>query len=1234
MSKKHNKRGQLALLLTASSLMMAMTAKADLNYIIYKGQVKSFADIAKQKRERLISAGKANKVSPLQHLAKYSSWSLEYYGEIDIPQDGSYKFTLASDDGSGLLIDDKCIINNDGCHGTATKTATVKLKKGKHDVKLFYFNFSGGYDLKASVEGDGFAKQDLAAACKATKQRSNIAKFIAKNELEAKIRQAKSVYKYSNPEAFERSVKYLMRKYPTQYKNGRKYLAKIAKYKKILPEVDKRVSKGDFSNYDKVAGYLKLQKEALVDNNPTLNFEDILFVKTKNLKLPLNFLGTQVIPKKGYNNEIAKFNIHTGNVSTIYKPKDTSFVGEVELDFGAKKMLFTSIGKNGAFQVMEVGVDGKGLRQVSQINEKYVDNYNGIYLPNGKIIFSSTAPLVGVPCIRGAQTVPNLYSMDADGSNVRQLTFEQDADWYPSVLADGKIMYLRWEYTDLMHYYSRIMMTMNPDGTNQRAIYGSQSLWPNSMFFARPIPGKEGQYVAIVSGHHGVKRAGELTIFDTSKGFREADGVVQQIPGYGKEVKAVAKDRLVDNSWPKFMHPYPINDTYFLVAGKMFNGDEWKLYLVDRFDNIVKIKDTPGFALLEPQPIAKREKPPVIPDRVNLKDKEATLYIQDIYRGEGTKILPRGSVKELRIFTYAYGYYRTGNHDHLGIESGWDVKRILGTVKVEKDGSAMFRIPANTTIAIQPIDSKGRAVQLMRSWLVAMPGEKLSCIGCHENPNEPPVARKTIASNKAPQTIKPYRERVQGFSFALEIQPVLDAYCVSCHDGSNPKVPDFKTTTIKQGKEQGRFSVAYYNFHKYFRRPGPESDAYMFNPYEYHASTSEGIQMLEKGHHGVKLDDESMRRIYTWVDLNVPYYGTWKTTYATDRGKTKTVEDISSQAYRLRKKYALIDNDWETLGNKPYPVKKCMKKGVERSQPASVSAKNWPFDEQTAIQLQKAAGTVKEIIALGNGKSITMVRIPAGEFVMGSDKETPQEQPRHKVIIKKPFWMSTKEITNGEYRVFNPKHDSMVYDQQWKDHTRRGYDANKDEQPAVRLSYIEATEFCKWLSQKLGKKVNLPTEAQWEWACRAGSEKPMSFGCKSSDFSKYANLADDSMKFHAVYNIDPVHYKRLEGDPLFDFIPRVDKYDDKNFIVATPGSYKPNAWGLYDMHGNVAEWTRSDYKPYPYKECYNTMNNEAKKSVRGGSWRDRPYRATSSYRLGFNPWQRIYNVGFRIIIEE
>ena len=108
---------------------------------------------------------------------------------------------------------------------------------------------------------------------------------------------------------------------------------------------------------------------------------------------------------------------------------------------------------------------------------------------------------------------------------------------------------------------------MNPDGTDQMEYYGSNSYWPNSIFYARPIPGHPTKVVAVISGHHGVPRMGELVLFDPAKGRLEADGAVQRIPGLRQERSSrSSRDGLVDGSWPKFLHPYPLSDKYFLVS--------------------------------------------------------------------------------------------------------------------------------------------------------------------------------------------------------------------------------------------------------------------------------------------------------------------------------------------------------------------------------------------------------------------------------------------------------------------------------------------------------------------------------------------------------------------------------------------------------------------------------------------------------------------------------------------
>ncbi|MCP4645235.1 MAG: hypothetical protein GY851_32635, partial [bacterium] len=322
----------------------------------------------------------------------------------------------------------------------------------------------------------------------------------------------------------------------------------------------------------------------------------------------------------------------------------------------------------------------------------------------------------------------------------------------------------------------------------------SNSYWPNSLFYARPIPGSSTQFVGVVGGHHGVPRMGELVLFDVARGRREAAGAVQRIPGYGIPVASetdpryestLIVDNLVDASWPKYLHPYPLSDKYFLVACQPTAGSLWGIYLVDTFDNRILLREEPGYSLLEPVPLRTSERPPVIPDKVQPERKDAVVYLADVYVGDGLKGIPRGSVKQLRVISYHFLYPAMGGPQAVvGMEGPWDIKRVLGTVPVERDGSAMFRIPANTPVAVQPLDAEGKAVQLMRSWFTGMPGEVLSCVGCHESQSSVPPTVQTLASRREPSEIAPWYGLTRGFNYDREVQPVLDEYCIGCHDGT------------------------------------------------------------------------------------------------------------------------------------------------------------------------------------------------------------------------------------------------------------------------------------------------------------------------------------------------------------------------------------------------------------------------------------------------------------------
>ncbi len=1032
-----------------------------------------------------------------------------------------------------------------------------------------------------------------------------------------------------NPASLLRALDDLAATAPDRFPDAAELEGQVNGWITAWPALMAKVAQGDVAAKQEAGKFAQLQREILL-RNPLLDFDTVLLVKrhVKNLGLPVNFHGLSFERRDGYDNEIVTLSLKEGTMQPIWRPGKDAYVGEVDLHFDGRRLMFTTLDANQRYQIHEINADGTGLRQISKSDHADIDSYDSIYLPDERIIFSNTSGFHGVPCHDGKGDVANLHMMNPDGTGIRRLCFEQDHDWYPVMLPNGRVMYLRWEYTDSAHYFSRILMHMNPDGTDQKELYGSNSYWPNAMFYARPLPGKSNQFVAIVSGHHGVQRAGQLFVFDGAKGRQEDTGVVQQIPGHGKTFKGKIKDALVDGKWPQFLHPYPLSDKYFLVAGKMAQDAPWGLYLVDVFDNMQLLKQVDGYALFEPIPLRKTPRPPVIPDRVDLTSRTATCFIQDIYEGKGLRGVPRGAVKQLRLFQYEYGYRMMGGHYLVGMESGWDVRRIIGTVPVHEDGSSAFVIPANTPVAIQPLDEEGRALQQMRSWLVGMPGEVVSCVGCHESQDQAAPPKLTTAANRAPCVPAPWHGPTRGFSFEREIQPVLNRHCVGCHDGKEDR-PNFAPSTERLGKggQIAGFSPAYWALHPYVRRNGPEGDYHVLTPLEFHANTSELVQMLEKGHHNVKLDPEGWDRLVTWIDLNAPYFGTWS--------EVGTVPGNSARRRReMKELYSLVVEDVEATSRVADYPQTFLKPEKETEDKTPVpEAAGWPFTAERAGEMQTASGAEDMRLPLGDGITMSLKRIPAGTFVMGTPGGPPDERPLAAVTIRKPFWIGATEVSLAMYKQYDPKHGNGFYDMHYKDQVKPGYDMDDPELPVIRVSWDQARGFCRWLSGKTGKRVTLPTEAQWEWACRAGTASPLSFGAVTADYGKHANAADVTMKLAAVKGVNPQPIRN--PDQYWDYLPKDANVNDGVLHLAPVDGYLPNAWGLKNMHGNVAEWTADAYRPYPCNEDDNlSEDTPARRVVRGGSWNERIKHCTSSRRIPYPQWQRVYNVGFRVVVED
>lgn len=1027
------------------------------------------------------------------------------------------------------------------------------------------------------------------------------------------------------------------------------------KYLPILTELEQQVKQGFGNIYSGDEAVLVnaekavANKRAILLANPLLNGDKILTVRyqlgNRDRRAMAPELGTQSnnwsnqesARRKGFNADIVELSNLRDEVQirTIYKPDNTSSIADLKLHWDGDRAMFTQTMSDNRWNVFEVKLNNGDCKKLIDNPEPDLEFYDGTYLPDGRIIANSNIGYQGVPCVNGSDPVGNMVLYTPQSKNLRRLTFDQDANWNPVIMNNGRVMYTRWEYTDLTHYYTRIVMNMNPDGTEQKALYGSGSMFPNSTFDVQPLPGYASAFVGIISGHHGVARSGRLILFDPAKARKGAAGMLQEIPHRNRPIVEEVKDRLVDGVWPQFIKPSPLNDTYFLVAAKLDKNDLWGIYLVDKFDNVTCLHKMEGEGYISPIAVRKTVTPPAIPDRVKLDDKQATVFIQDIYEGEGLKGIPRGTVKSLRLHAYEYAYVQTqSDHNWHGIQSGWDIKRMLGTVPVEEDGSVIFKIPANTPVSIQPLDKDGVAVQWMRSWLTGQPGEIVSCVGCHEDQNQIVIPKRVIASQKAPHALTPPEGGTRSFTFDLEVQPILDRACIACHNGEG------KAFDLRGGKKDGKgYGTSYLNLHPYVHRQGGEGDMVVLYPYEYHPNTSELVRLLKKGHYNVQLTDAEWRKIYNWIDYNAPDKGYFN---------ANVLKSFPYQGYdQIERRKQLTDRyaggagvDWKKeiadyaaqLKNKG-EIKPVMPKKVSPVKEKVLKVKGWPFAPDRVKEMLADEKETVKVLEIAPGVQMTFVRIPAGEFVMGSYHGEPDTYPTTKVKIDKAFWMGELEVTNQQYNTIFPQHDSRYVDQQWKDHVVPGYPANKPEQPVIRVSYNDAMEYCKILSQKTGLNITLPTEAQWEWACRGGSDEDFWFGNLNADFGKKDNLADVTTNKFAVSGVDPQPMSpESPWYKYYTFLPKAANVDDGSLVQVGGKKYEANPFGLYCMHGNVAEWTRSDYVPYPYKE--NPKKVSEYKVVRGGSYIERPKYSTAYSRKGFYPYQCVFNVGFRVIIED
>jgi formylglycine-generating enzyme required for sulfatase activity len=317
---------------------------------------------------------------------------------------------------------------------------------------------------------------------------------------------------------------------------------------------------------------------------------------------------------------------------------------------------------------------------------------------------------------------------------------------------------------------------------------------------------------------------------------------------------------------------------------------------------------------------------------------------------------------------------------------------------------------------------------------------------------------------------------------------------------------------------------------------------------------------------------------------------------------------------------------------------------IRKKKGAPPAAPKFPFDAAAAKKYQKDyADWLGMPVEMKTGGGTTFVLVPPGTFIMGSPKEEPghgsggYDETQHPVTITRPFYLSKYETTTGQFREFvkatkyvtdiekkggGNAHDAKaVWEHrpgtEWRKPGFAGPFEQKDEHPVVHVSHTDCRAFCKWLSQQSGPDrltYDLPTEAQWEWACRAGSGDRYWWGPDEDKTGKVANVGDKTLK-----KIQP------------EWPRKVMEMDDGHAFLAPVGSYRPNAFGLHDMLGNVWEFCSTHYGNYPKDAVSDPGDLDPKRgfAVRGGGWSNEAKDVRCASRNADPPHFGHSNLGFR-----
>lgn len=595
----------------------------------------------------------------------------------------------------------------------------------------------------------------------------------------------------------------------------------------------------------------------------------------------------------------------------IYSDPDMR-IYDMSLSFDGKTIFFSAKKENKpyAWNIYEIGNAGQGLKQITSGDTADI---SPVELPSGRLAFISTRKSTFVEC--QSKYAGLLFTMNRDGSDVRLISANIDSDHSPRVTNDGQIMFTRWDYGVEKNVFARHgLWTVNPDGTNLQLVYGNTIEDPGGLWWASSIPDRP-EILAVFGPHHN-HHAGMIGLVWNGKGPEAPRGVgyrwiTREAPVYGDKTYADG-----------YRTPWPLNEKQFLVSyGGEKHRPEWvspdpknwkvkrpynkytplKLLYLDAYGNERVIYEAPdNLSVYNGMPVVPRKNPAVIadkippfnwsfadPEKMNRTDAGAdlmgTMMVQDVYQGI-SKHVKRGDAKYIAVMEQIQksrilsGGEAWGHSPLIG-RGTVHARRLIGLVPVEEDGSAFFKVPALRSVSLNVLNDEGKTLMRMGSDIHVMPGENLSCIGCHEQRElgygvAPPALGQRTALKKPAVVPEKQGWGTQGIiDYSTVIQPVWDKHCVECHSGSVPK------GGVNMTADKTRFFNQSYD-HLIDRDIVDHLSVFSLDhdegtPNTVGAMVSRIDEFMDKKHCGSEISWDDKFRVYCWIDANVPYYGTY-----------------------------------------------------------------------------------------------------------------------------------------------------------------------------------------------------------------------------------------------------------------------------------------------------------------------------------------------------------------------